>query len=86
MIRNQANDDTNRNGKEAKHKGNGPESPALLLLGDLESRATDKDDKDLSTTHNGTDADEEPVLGEALKNVELVVQTAVTTRVSTNSS
>jgi hypothetical protein len=82
MVGNQADKDTDRNREETKHKSNGPESSALLLLGDLESRTTDKDDKDLSTTHNGTDTDEKPVLGKALKDVKFVVQAAVTVYVS----
>lgn len=82
MVGNQSDENTDRNGEETKHKGNGPESSALLLLGDLESRTTHKDDKDLSTTHNGTDTDEKPVLGETLKDVKFVVQTTVAVDVS----
>lgn len=76
-IGNEANDDSNRNGKETKHNGNSPEWTILVLVGDLESISTHENDQYLTTTHKGADTDKEPVLGKSFENVELVVQATV---------
>lgn len=72
-VGNQADHDTERNRDEAKDNSDTPEGAGLSLLCNLECMATDKDDENLATTHNGTDADKEPILGESFKDVEPVI-------------
>lgn len=78
MVRNEANDDTDWDREKAENDGHGPELATLLLLRNLEGFAANENDQDLTTTHDSTDTDKEPVLGKAFEDVELVVQTTVT--------
>lgn len=76
-VRYETNDHANGDGKEAKENGSSPHDGSLLRRRNIERLTTDKDDQDLSTTHNDANTDEEPILEEAFKDVELVVQTTV---------
>lgn len=79
VVGNQANNDADRDRDETKDNSDTPKGARLSLLCNLECVAANKDDKNLTTTHNGTDADKEPILGESLKDVELVIQATVAT-------
>lgn len=76
-VGNQTDDNTERNRDEAKDNSNTPKGAGLSLLCNLECVATDKDDENLTTTHNGTNADKEPILGKSFKDVEPVIQATV---------
>lgn len=74
----EADDNSEGDRQESKHDSNRPHGARLTLLGNRECRTADKDDQHLPTTHDGADADEEPVMRQALKYVKAVIQATVT--------
>ena len=64
-------------GDEAQHNCICPHGASLALTSDVEGKAALEDDQDLATHHDCADGDENPVLGQALEDVEAVVQSAV---------
>ena len=78
LIRNATDGGTNWDRKETKGEGVTPAAAVETWVGgDGEGLASDKDDQDLQANHDDVDANEEVVLGDALEDVELVVQTTV---------
>lgn len=82
-IGNQSDDDANRNRDEPKNNCNRPERapncPVFRLVRNLEGGTTKVDNDNLSSTHDCANADEEPILAETLKNIELIVQSSIAT-------
>lgn len=86
LVGDKTDDDTNGNGDEAKDNGDGPKGTTLAIFRDFEGVTTNEDDQDLATTHNGTNADEKPVLCQTLKDVELIVKATVATYIVSMTS
>lgn len=81
-VGDKTDDDANRDREEPQDNGYCPQSAAPFRLfrgiGNLESRPAEKDDQNLPSTHYDADGNEEPILAQSLKDVELVVQTSIT--------
>lgn len=76
-VGDEADDHANGNGKKAEEDSGAPHQPCLSWGCDVERLTANKDDQDLSTTHNDANTDEEPILEKTFENVELIVQTTV---------
>ena len=75
LIRNQANNDTDGQREETQDYRVAPLS--TVESGHLEGDTTNEDDHRLTTNHDSQDDDEEPVVGDALENIETVIEPAV---------
>lgn len=80
IIRNQSDHYADRNRDESENDCEAPLKACLRWrsLRDGERLATDKNDQHLCATHCEVDADEKPILEQALKDVEAVVKATVT--------
>ncbi|KZL80213.1 hypothetical protein CI238_06569 [Colletotrichum incanum] len=73
----QTNEDSHGDGKGGQHHRHSPVLAANTAGGDAEGLATDKNDGNLGADHDAVDNDEEVVAVNALKDVELVIETTV---------
>lgn len=78
FIGDKADDDSNRERDGSKKERDAPLGP--VQTGDFKCRPSDEDDHNLSPNHDDVDSDEEPIVGDTFKNVELVVKTTVATK------
>lgn len=46
-------------------------------MNDVEGLSSDEDDEDLATDHDNIDSQEEPIVEDALENIQFVVQAAI---------
>lgn len=76
----ESDDDSDWNRNEAEDDRDCPECALVIaLFRDRESRTANKDDQYLPATHNAANPYEEPVLEQAFKDIELVIQTSIAT-------
>ena len=76
-IGNKSDNHSHGNREETQNDGISPHGRCLTLWGNVEWFAAKHDDEHLSSTHDNADANEEPILGNALENVESIVQPTV---------
>lgn len=77
LIRYKADYDSNRERDGSKEKRDAP--LGAIQTSDLECSSSNENDHDLSPNHHDVDSDKEPIAGDTLKNIELVVETTITT-------
>src|SRR5438105_1051493 len=74
-VWNQTNDDSNRQGDCTKNNRNSPLN--AIKPGNGESNTSNENDHNLATNHDNINTNEEPVVSDALKDIELIVKATI---------